>query len=118
MLFRSNSADAAVRITYGAVFAAAFLPLAPYALTRGTAGFAATVAEWLRRLSPVPVVMHLVGQAGAAGGYLGLTEAIRQITRRPLGPQVPNVSTALVAGFGMINYDRGLCSAAAVLERA
>lgn len=67
---RANSADAAVRISYGAVFAAAFLSLAPHALTRGTAGTAATVAEWLRRLSPVPVVMHLVGQAGTSGGGL------------------------------------------------
>ena len=30
-----------------------------------------------------------VGQAGAAGGYLGLVEALRQVTRRPLGEQVP-----------------------------
>lgn len=59
-----------------------------------------------------------VGQAGAAGGYLGLTEAIRQLTRRPLGAQVPNATTALVAGFGMINYDRGLCSGATILAAA
>ena len=59
-----------------------------------------------------------VGQAGAAGGYLGLTEAMRQLTRAPLGIQVPDVRTAVVSGFGMINYDRGLCSGAAVLAAA
>ncbi len=59
-----------------------------------------------------------VGQAGAAGGYLGLVEAIRQLTGRPIGHQVQNASVGLVSGFGMINYDRGLCSAAAILEAA
>jgi len=56
-----------------------------------------------------------VGQAGAAGGYLGLVEAMRQITGTALGVQVTGARTALVSGFGMINYDRGLCSGAAVL---
>lgn len=59
-----------------------------------------------------------VGQAGAAGGYLGLVEALRQLTGEPLGRQVPKAGTALVSGFGMINYDRGLASCAAVLARA
>ena len=59
-----------------------------------------------------------VGQAGAAGGYLGLVEAIRQLTGRPRGHQVPDASVGLVSGFGMINYDRGLCTAAAILEAA
>ena len=58
-----------------------------------------------------------VGQAGAAGGYLGLVEALRQVTRRPLGEQVPDAELALVSGFGMINYDRGLCSGAAIVGR-
>ena len=57
-----------------------------------------------------------VGQAGAAGGYLGLVEAVRQLTGAALGGQVANAKRALVSGFGMINYDRGLCSAAAILE--
>jgi acetyl-CoA acetyltransferase len=56
-----------------------------------------------------------VGQAGAAGGYLGMTEALRQITGSPLGAAVPDARIALVSGFGMINYDRGLCCGAAIL---
>jgi acetyl-CoA acetyltransferase len=59
-----------------------------------------------------------VGQAGAAGGYLGLVEAMRQITGQALGAQVADARTALVSGFGMINYDRGLCSGAAILAAA
>ncbi|MEI6458215.1 MAG: thiolase family protein [Pseudomonadota bacterium] len=58
-----------------------------------------------------------VGQAGAAGGYLGLVEALRQLTGQTLGTPVPNAQFGLVSGFGMINYDRGLCSGAAVLAR-
>ena len=56
-----------------------------------------------------------VGQAGAAGGYLGLVEAVRQLTGTALGHQVDGAGVGLVSGFGMINYDRGLCSAAAIL---
>jgi len=59
-----------------------------------------------------------VGQAGAAGGYLGLVECLRQLTGRSLGAQVPRARHGLVSGFGMINYDRGLCSGAAVLAGA
>ncbi|WP_427024594.1 thiolase family protein [Aureimonas ureilytica] len=57
-----------------------------------------------------------VGQAGAAGGHLGIVEALRQVTGRALGSQVAGARRALVSGFGMINYDRGLCSGAAILE--
>jgi acetyl-CoA acetyltransferase len=56
-----------------------------------------------------------VGQAGAAGGYLGLVEIIRQLSGRPLGAAVPDARIGLASGFGMINYDRGLCSGAAIL---
>jgi acetyl-CoA acetyltransferase len=59
-----------------------------------------------------------MGQAGAAGGYLGLVEAMRQVLGNAAGRQVADARHALVSGFGMINYDRGLCSAAAVLGRA
>ncbi|MCV2888785.1 thiolase family protein [Ruegeria aquimaris] len=55
------------------------------------------------------------GQAGAAGGFIGMVEAIRQVTGQAGGTQVPGAEHALVSGFGMINFDRGLCSSAAVL---
>jgi acetyl-CoA acetyltransferase len=56
-----------------------------------------------------------VGQAGAAGGYLGMVEAVRQLTGQPLGAAAKDAKIGLVSGFGMINYDRGLCSGAAIL---
>jgi len=58
------------------------------------------------------------GQAGAAGGFIGLVEAIRQVTGQANGTQVPHATHALVSGFGMINYDRGVCSGAAILKAA
>ena len=58
-----------------------------------------------------------VGQAGAAGGSLGLVEAIRQLTDSCLGAAVTRARHGLISCFGMINYDRGLCSSAAILSR-
>ena len=58
-----------------------------------------------------------VGQAGAAAGYLGLVETIRQLTHSAGDNQVPGAEFAMVSGYGMINYDRGLCSAATILRR-
>jgi acetyl-CoA acetyltransferase len=59
-----------------------------------------------------------VGQAGAAGGFLGMVEAIRQLTGEAGARAVKGAKLGLVSGFGMINYDRGLGSGAAILEKA
>jgi acetyl-CoA acetyltransferase len=59
-----------------------------------------------------------VGQAGAGGGFLGLVEAVRQLIGAPLGSPVREARTCVVSGFGMINYDRGLSSAAAIFAGA
>lgn len=58
------------------------------------------------------------GQAGCAGGHLGLVEAIRQLTGQAGERQVARARRALVSGFGMITYDRGLGSGAVILEAA
>jgi acetyl-CoA acetyltransferase len=57
-----------------------------------------------------------VGQAGAAGGALGMVEALRQLTGQAEGRQVKDAKLGLVSGFGMINFDRGLGSGAAILS--
>lgn len=55
-----------------------------------------------------------VGQAGAAGAYLGLVEGLRQVLGAAGPTQVRNARLGLASGFGMINYDRGLASGAAI----
>lgn len=59
--------------------------------------------------------MLALGQAGAAGGFLGMTEGLRQVTGQALGRPVPDAIAGVVSGYGTVNYDRGVCSAAAVL---
>ena len=55
------------------------------------------------------------GQAGAAGGFRGLTEAVRQLTGAAGERAVAQARLGLVGGFGMVTYDRCLCTGAVVL---
>ena len=57
------------------------------------------------------------GQAGAAGGYVGLVETVRQLTGQAPGRAVPDAQLGLVSGFGMVTYDRCLCTGALILAR-
>ena len=59
-----------------------------------------------------------VGQAGAAGGFLGMTEAIRQLTDEAGERAVKDAKLGLVTGFGMVTYDRCLCTGAVLLGRS
>ncbi len=55
-----------------------------------------------------------VGQAGAAGGHLGIVECMRQVMQLAGPTQVQGARVGLASGFGMINYDRGLSSGAVI----
>jgi acetyl-CoA acetyltransferase len=56
------------------------------------------------------------GQAGAAGGMHGLTEAIIQLTGKAGERQLPSARRAVVTGYGMVEYRYGMCGNAAILE--
>lgn len=58
------------------------------------------------------------GQAGTAGGMLGLVEVIKQLKEQAGPRQVSAPRYGLVSGYGMIEYRYCACSAAVVLERA
>lgn len=62
--------------------------------------------------------MLSLGQAGAGGGFVHVTEAIAQLTGQPLGRPVPDARIGLISCLGTANYDRGVCTAAAILKRA
>ena len=57
-------------------------------------------------------------QTGLAGGQLNMIEAIRQLFAEAKDRQVPNPSTAMITGIGVIPYVRNWGSSSAlVLER-
>ena len=58
------------------------------------------------------------GQAGAAGGFLGVVEAIRQLTAQAGERAVAQAQLGLVSGFGMVTYDRCLCTGAIIVGAA
>lgn len=69
---RTNGTDAAIRVSFAAVFALVFVTLGPRFLTQGQPGPVALAANWLRRLSPLPVVLEITGNAAA--GAQGIAE--------------------------------------------
>jgi acetyl-CoA acetyltransferase len=59
------------------------------------------------------------GQAGAAGGMIGVTEAVTQLKGLANGRQVRDAALGLVSGFGMVGFGRGLsCSAMLLANEA
>lgn len=58
------------------------------------------------------------GQPGAAGGFLGVTESIRQLSGQAGERAVKDAKLGLVGGFGMVTYDRCLCTGAVLLGRS
>jgi acetyl-CoA acetyltransferase len=59
-----------------------------------------------------------VGQAGLAGGFLHIVEALRQLRGEAEGHQVKKAERALVTGIGWLNYGRNLgTTAGLIMER-
>ncbi len=57
------------------------------------------------------------GQAGAAGGFHGIVEAVHQLRGRAGERQVEGLELALITGYGMVLYTHGASQNAAVLGR-
>ena len=58
---RSRSPDAALRVTYGCVLALVVFSTMPHFFLQGSDSVPASVASYLRFVSPVPAVMELLG---------------------------------------------------------
>jgi acetyl-CoA acetyltransferase len=57
------------------------------------------------------------GQSGAGGGMIGVVEAVQQLQHEAGRRQVDAAEVALVSGFGLVSYGKGLCTAGAILAR-
>jgi acetyl-CoA acetyltransferase len=57
------------------------------------------------------------GQAGTAGGMIGLVESVLQLQGRAGARQIEGARLAVATGYGMVLYRYGACANAIVLER-
>jgi acetyl-CoA acetyltransferase len=55
------------------------------------------------------------GQSGAGGGGIGLTETVMQLQGEAGRRQVKDAKNAVVSGFGMVGFVKGLCGSAVTL---
>jgi acetyl-CoA acetyltransferase len=55
------------------------------------------------------------GQAGASGGQIHLVEAMQQLQHEAGERQVADAEVALVSGFGLVSYGKGLCTSSMLL---
>ena len=56
------------------------------------------------------------GQAGAGGGMIGLTEAVRQLRGEAGARQLGKAQRGVVSGYGMVGYGHGLSTSAMIVE--
>jgi ABC-type transport system involved in multi-copper enzyme maturation permease subunit len=103
---RSQSIDGALRTTYALVLAVALLPLAPHWLLQGTTGPAATAADWLRCVSPVPAVMEVLGQGDVGTHGFGAGGAVFRYLLLALVMSLA-CAAATVARLARVPLDRG-----------
>jgi ABC-type transport system involved in multi-copper enzyme maturation permease subunit len=82
----ANSADGAVRVTYGCVLALAVLTLAPYFFLQQSGGLLSELAAWIRCVSPVPAMMEIVGHGdvGSEAAWKGPSAVARFMLLAPL----------------------------------
>lgn len=82
----SNTADGAVRVTYGCVLMLAALTPAPYFFFGDHGGWIAPLVAWIRCLSPIPAVMEIVGHGdiGSTHGWTGAAALSRFLVLVPL----------------------------------
>lgn len=80
------------------------------------------LARYLRRLDEERLAVNTsggqlsAGQAGTAGGMIGLVESVVQLLGQAGDRQVQGTRLAVATGYGMVLYRYGACANAIVLE--
>jgi ABC-type transport system involved in multi-copper enzyme maturation permease subunit len=88
----ANSTESALRLTYGCVLLISIISLGPYYFLQGTGDWKAAYADWCRCLSPIPAIMHILGQGGVGSqGIISSTDVVLRYAMLAVG------STALFA---------------------
>jgi ABC-type transport system involved in multi-copper enzyme maturation permease subunit len=67
----SNSMDGALRVCYGIIMFLSIIALGPYQFLQGlpwVGQFGQHVVDWVRCVSPIAAMMHVLGQGDAGGG--------------------------------------------------
>ncbi|MHB0959725.1 MAG: ABC transporter permease [Pirellulaceae bacterium] len=98
----AHSVDAALRITYALVLLMAVASLGPHFFLQGQNTFTALGADWLRCVSPIPVLMELVGHGDV--GTFGLTVTSPTLTRFVLFALVSSAIFSSVTIFRLNSF--------------
>lgn len=93
----AGSPESALRITYGVVLLLSIVVLVPYQFFQGQEGYLGQVAVGLRSVSPIPVVLEVLGQ-GDVGSRRVVSESVTVQSY---------ALTGIVSTLGMMLYSIG-----------
>ncbi len=99
----ANSTESALRITYFCVLFMSIVSLGPYYFLQGTGDWKAYYADWCRCLSPIPAIMHVLGQSGVGSqGIISSTNVVLRYVMLSAG------STFVFAVFTVLRLNHSL----------
>ncbi len=97
----AGSIDSALKITYGLVLFMSVVVLGPHLFLQGETGTLATLASWIRCISPLPPVMDIIGHGDV--GAQGMDTNVNSVTNYII---LSLVTTAIFVMVALVQLNR------------